>query len=172
MIKNELIDVYDINKNKTGKTKLRYKEPLEPGEYMIGVQAIIINSENKILISQRSAMAPLSPLEWECNGGGLRAGETFLDGIVREIREELGIELEKDKIIYLKTAVNGFVIKEIYVYRKDVSIDELEYPDNEAQNAKWVTIDEFMDMFNNGEIVANVNFNREDYKKALELLNN
>ena len=170
-MKNELVDVYDANKNKTWKTKIRYKDTFEPGEYMMGVQAVIINSNNEILISQRSPYAFLSPLEWECNGGALRAGESSLDGLVREMQEELGITLDKDKAIYLKTAVNGYIIKEIYVYRDDISVDELEYPDNEAQNAKWVTIDEFMKLFNEGVIVANVNFDRTDYKKALELLN-
>ena len=172
MIKDELVDVYDINKNKTGKTKNRYKETFSPGEYMIGVQATIINSNNEILITQRSSRAPVYPLKWECNGGGLRQGETPLDGLVREMREELGIELDRDKIKYLKTAINGHVIKEIYAYKKDLSINELEYPDKEAQNAKWVTIDEFMKLFDEGIIVANVNFDRSDYEKTIELLNN
>ena len=95
----EIVDIYDINKNKTGKTLIRYKEELKPGEYIVGVQAIILNSNNEILISQRSKRAPVLPLKWECNGGAIKSGETSLDGLVREINEELGIKLDKDKAV-------------------------------------------------------------------------
>lgn len=37
-------------------------------------------------------------------------------------------------------------------------------------DAKWVNIDEFVKMFNNDEIVYNVDFNAEDYEKSLILL--
>lgn len=49
----ELIDIYDELKNNTKKVKKRH-EQLEDGEYTLGVQAIIINSDKQILISQRS----------------------------------------------------------------------------------------------------------------------
>lgn len=54
MNSKELVDIYDKNKNKTGKIKVRHKDTLEVGEYVIGIQAIIMNSNNQILISQRS----------------------------------------------------------------------------------------------------------------------
>lgn len=112
------------------------------------------------------------PLKWECNGGALSSGENILDGLVREIYEELGIYLEKDKAIFLKTAKNDNVFKEIFIFKKDFSIDEINFEDGEAQNAKWVTIEEFVKMLEEGEIVYNVNFNKNDYEKCLQLLNN
>lgn len=50
----ELIDIYDEYKNKTGKRIVRH-DHLSQGEYTLGVQAIIINSKEKILISKRSS---------------------------------------------------------------------------------------------------------------------
>ena len=172
MNKEEKVDIYDENKNKTGKVKIRHKDVLEPGEFIIGVQAIIINSKNQILISQRSKNKKVLPLKWECNGGALSSGENILDGLVREIYEELGIYLDKDKAIFLKTAKNNNVFKEIFLFKKDLSIDKINFEDGEAQNAKWVTIDEFVKMFDEGEIVYNVNFDKNDYEKSLQLLNN
>ena len=43
MNNKEEVDIYDENKNKTGRTKIRHKDNLEKGEYIIGVQAIIMS---------------------------------------------------------------------------------------------------------------------------------
>lgn len=166
----EEVDIYDENKNKTGKTKIRHKDTLEKGEYIIGIQAIIINSRKQILISQRSSKKDILPLKWECNGGALLSGEDVIDGIIREIYEELGIKLKKEDAIYLKTAKNSERFKEIYLFKKDINIEDIKFRDDECIDAKWVGIDKFMDMFNNGEIVNNVDFDREDYEKCLHLL--
>lgn len=170
MNNKEVVDIYDENKNKTGKTKIRHKDTLEPGEYIIGIQAIIINSNKQILISQRSESKEKAPLKWECNGGALLSGENVIDGLVREIYEELGISLQKDKAIFLKTAKDNHRFKEIYLFEIDIKIDELKFADGEVIAAKWVNIDEFINMFNNGEIVYNVDFDDNDYSKCLALL--
>lgn len=172
MSRDERVDVYDENKNKTGKTKIRFKDTFEPNEFIIGVQAIILNSQNQILISQRSKNEKVLPLKWECNGGALASGETVLDGLHRELYEELGIHLDTEKAVFLKTALNPNtnIFKEIYLFRQDISLNKIDFKDGEAQNAKWVTIDEFMKMFEEDQIVFNVNFDRADYERALNLL--
>ena len=170
MKNEEIIDIYDENKNKTGKIKIRHKETLKDGEYTIGVQAIIINSNKHILISQRANSKKIEHLKWECNGGALLAGEDVIEGLLREIYEELGIKLQKDKAIFLKTAKNDHNFKEIYLFEQDVEISQLQFKDGEAEAAKWVDINEFMNMFNNGEIVHNVNFDDKDYERCLILL--
>lgn len=172
MNNQERVDIYDENKNKTGKIKIRNKDILESGEYIIGVQAVIMNSERQILISQRSGLKDKLPLKWECNGGALLSGEAIVDGIIREINEELGIKLKKDKAIYLKTVKNNHRFKEIYLFEKDIKIENIKFLDGEVISARWVNIDEFMNMFNNGEIVYNIDFDEKDYKRCLELLDN
>lgn len=44
----DIVDIYNENREKTGKTKVRHRDTLEKGEYIIGVQAIIMNSKNEI----------------------------------------------------------------------------------------------------------------------------
>ena len=171
MSNEEVVDIYDENKNKIGKKKIRHKDKLELGEYIIGIQAIILNSKKQILISQRSELKEKAPLKWECNGGALLSGESVLDGLIREIYEELGIQLNKENAIFLKTAKNAYRFKEIYLFEKDIEIDELKFEDGEVISAKWVTIKEFINMFKSGEIVSNVDFDEKDYIKCLSLLN-
>jgi 8-oxo-dGTP diphosphatase len=57
----------------------------------IGV-AVIWNQSGQILIDKRKVGGALGGL-WEFPGGKIEAGETVADCIVREIREELAIEI-------------------------------------------------------------------------------
>src|SRR5690606_4366309 len=59
---------------------------------MIQVVCAVIIKEDKILIAQRSEKMKL-PLKWEFPGGKLEKGENEEEAIVREIREELNIEI-------------------------------------------------------------------------------
>lgn len=60
---------------------------------MIRVTCAIIEREGKILLAQRSESMAL-PLKWEFPGGKLEAGEDAVTCIRREIREELGLEID------------------------------------------------------------------------------
>lgn len=55
--------------------------------------AIIVNSIGQVLVTQRSAYMPL-PLKWEFPGGKIEDNETAEECLIREIREELNIEIE------------------------------------------------------------------------------
>ena len=57
------------------------------------VVCAIIEDHGRVLAAKRSSSMHL-PLRWEFPGGKLHAGETPEDGIVREIREELGLDVE------------------------------------------------------------------------------
>jgi 8-oxo-dGTP diphosphatase len=55
--------------------------------------AIIINPFDQVLVTQRSINMPL-PLKWEFPGGKIEADETAEACLIREIKEELNIEIE------------------------------------------------------------------------------
>ncbi len=65
----------------------------QPTRKPISVAAALIFRAGKLLITQRPAGAHLGGL-WEFPGGKREEGETFQDCLRREIREELGIEIE------------------------------------------------------------------------------
>lgn len=168
---SELWDIYDINKKKTGRTAVRGEYKFKEGEYHIVVTGIIINTKNEILISKRAAHKKHG-LMWECNGGSILKGETSLDGILRELREELGVQFTKKEAIFLKEIRRDKIppdFKDLWVFKKDIDKKEITFPDGEAVEYKWVTIEEFINMYNQKEVVPTVDFGLEDYKKALEI---
>jgi 8-oxo-dGTP diphosphatase len=59
---------------------------------MIHVTCAIIEKDTQVLCAQRSEQMPL-PLKWEFPGGKVEAGEALEDCIVREIKEELGLDV-------------------------------------------------------------------------------
>ena len=64
-----------------------------PTPHPVEVSAALIFRGGKILITQRHAKSHLGGL-WEFPGGKREPDETFEQCLVREIREELGIEVE------------------------------------------------------------------------------
>lgn len=54
---------------------------------LVVVQAVILDPERGVLLAVRSDLRG-----WELPGGGVEAGETDEQALVRELREELGIE--------------------------------------------------------------------------------
>ena len=166
----DIVDIYNENKEKVGYTKVRYKDTLELGEYIIGVQAIIINSKKEILISKRSENKKAYPSMWECNGGAITTGETSIQSIVREIKEELGIDFREEDAILIKTIKKENQFKDLYLFVKDINVEDIRFQDNEATEVKWVNIDKFIRMYQNNEIVPNVDFGREEYEICLNII--
>lgn len=169
----EIWDIYDENKKKTGKTAIRGVTELKEGEYHRVVEGIILNSKNEILITKRAVHKPY-PFIWECNGGSILVGETSLEGIIRELKEELGIQFSKKDAIFFKEIKRKQVhdIKDLWLFKKDINIEDITFPDKEAIEAKWVTLEQFIEMYNNKEIVQTQNYIIEDYKQILEAKQN
>jgi len=59
---------------------------------MLQVTCALIEQNGRVLCAQRSAAMPL-PLKWEFPGGKREAGETLEQCVIREIREELGLDI-------------------------------------------------------------------------------
>ncbi len=80
-------------------------------EGMTEVTCAIIVEEGQVLITQRSARMP-HPLKWEFPGGKVKAGESPVECIKREISEELGIEVDiKQLLPSVKHAYHTHTVK-------------------------------------------------------------
>ena len=92
-------DLYDENKQKTGEV-IEKGQPIPNGRYYITVVVWMQNSEGKFLI-QRTV--PEKYHMWATTGGHPKSGENSLEGIVTEIKEELGLNVNPDELKLFKT---------------------------------------------------------------------
>lgn len=60
----------------------------------VGVGALIVDPEGKFLLARRGWKAKNEQGKWEFPGGTIEFGDTMSDTIVRELKEELDIEIE------------------------------------------------------------------------------
>jgi 8-oxo-dGTP pyrophosphatase MutT (NUDIX family) len=169
-MKAEPVDIYNENKEKTGKIKMRYQDKLDEGEYALAVKAIIVNSKNQILISKRAFTKEKNPGMWEINGGICLAGESSLQGIIREIKEELGIDLKNEKAILFKEYCKNQIFHDVWAFKLDIEIDKLKFSDREVEEAKWVSIQEYMQMEKEKILTGYKDLNYDVYKELLEIL--
>ena len=156
----ELWDIYDKSKKKTGRVAERDQYQFKEGEYHIVVTGIIMNSKNEILISKRAEHKKFG-LMWECNGGSILSGETSLEGVIRELKEELGLNFSKKEAIFLKEIRRDKIppdFKDLWLFKRDIDLNDISFPDGEAIEARWVTIQEFIEMYENKKIVPTVDF--------------
>ena len=95
----EYLDVYNSNKELVGKTIERHesRDRLKENEYFLFEQAWLINSDGKILLTRRSPTKKYAGF-WEPTSGHVMSGESSLNGIKRELREEIGIDINDNEL--------------------------------------------------------------------------
>ena len=143
----EYFDVLDSNRKKRGYTKIR-GEKLNENEYNVGVEIWIFNN-NKLLLTQRS-LQKSHPLMWEVPGGCSQTPETSVQTLKREIKEEIGVNLNDDfNLLDTQLRKQQF----IDIYTTNQIIKKVTLQKEEVSDYKFVTKDEFNKMINDNEIV-------------------
>lgn len=89
----ELWDIYDRNKEITGRTMKKNDFTMADGDYHLTVLGAIVNSQGEFLLTRRVMSKSYAPGWWEISGGAVMAGETSYKAVVREIREETGLDV-------------------------------------------------------------------------------
>jgi 8-oxo-dGTP diphosphatase len=72
----------------------------------VSQKAIIFNEEGRFLALRRTSSAPSDPNKWDLPGGDLDYGEDAIKGIIREIKEEAGLDVEDLKPFDVESHIN------------------------------------------------------------------
>ncbi len=89
----EMWDIYDENKERTGRTMPKNDWCLKEGEYHLTVLGIVAHTDGRFLITKRVMTKAWAPGWWEVSGGACQAGEDSKDAVLREVREETGLDV-------------------------------------------------------------------------------
>ncbi|MFZ1250116.1 MAG: NUDIX domain-containing protein [Candidatus Microsaccharimonas sp.] len=112
----------------------------------VGVKAIIKNNQGKFLFLRRtqSVSTDSGDRSWDIAGGRINFEESLIEGLKREIREEIGVEIHTEpKIIAAQDIfVQGkeiHIVRLTYLLKEDVEDIHLSHEHDAYQ---WLSTDE------------------------------
>lgn len=122
------------------------------------VYAFIFNKNGDVLLQKRSANKKLWPNLWDITAGGhVLAGEFGEQALIREIKEELNIDVHENEIKYLVGSTSSNVkndmidnhFNECYIITKDLDISNIKLQKEEVSDVKWFSREEILNRINN-----------------------
>ncbi len=158
-------DILNADGEFVGKTALRGKSILKPGEYHLVVHIWILSSRGEFLIQRRSENKKLMPGEWAATGGAAISGEDSYTAANRELYEELGIPSNKETLKKLTRIKRRNSLLDIWFINTDIDIDRLRLQDDEVAEVRWVNRSELKDMITAGKYH---NYGKEYFKTVFE----
>ena len=127
-------------------------------------KGVIITSDNKIIVAERS-----DSYEWDAPGGHVQEGEEAPFAFYREVKEELGLEVQEVKFLdTLETTWKGVSKPSHYFFgRIDYSSDELKG----VIDLQWEVSDYYCDDYEGimKKIAGNATQNLENVMQLLEM---
>lgn len=166
----EMFDVYTRDGEYIGIKEKSICHSAAPECYHKPVWIWIINDNNEILIQKRAKYKKKDPNLWDMSSAGhVLAGETTIEGAIRETLEELGIKttLEEYEFLFEYIFDEFFEIAEVFLLRKNMKITSMQLQENEVSEVKWVNYVKFKKIFYSEEFVKFPNDYRE---KILQIL--
>lgn len=149
----EVWDIYNENREKTEKTHIRGEE-MQEGDFHQVIHVWIMNESGQFLIQRRQPWKKGWSNMWDCSAAGSAlAGETSEMAAIREVKEELGIDLQmvNSEILFTIKFARGF--DDHFLVVQDINIEDLSLQYEEVADAKWATIEEIGDLVQTGEFI-------------------
>lgn len=140
----ELWDIYDSNRLPTGRTEPR--GPLVIGDYHLVVGAWLMDREGHILVSRRHPDRPWGNY-WECTGGAALAGETSRQAVLREVYEELGLELDTGDGILLDSRREDRCFRDTWFFQGNYDFNRLTLQAEEVAEVRIISRAQYERMY-------------------------
>ena len=144
-------DLYNYQLELIGKTYFKGDEI--PNCYFPMVVMIAIQNSNDEFLMQKRVESKGG--DWGVTGGHPKHGETPGQGIITEVKEELGIDISNQKIIEFERGCDGKDCYIMYYAKMDLDIDELNIQLDELSEVRWFSIEKLQQMVDTGELNKN-----------------
>lgn len=143
----EMIDILNPDGSPTGKCAER-QQIHALGLWHRTVHIWIRNQAGELLLQKRSLTKDTHPGLWDIScAGHLSAGDSATEGALREAREELGVQLDREKLRHLFTlkqhwkSPDGCIIeneiKEVFLYTGPVEIADVNFDTGEVSGVMF-----------------------------------
>lgn len=143
----ELWDAYDAHLNVIAGQVLVRGEKIPKGVYHLVSEVIVRHQDGTYLLTQRNPRKNLGGM-WEATAGGSALqGESPLECVKRELREETGILtddfIEVGRVLHQRHQT--YYVN--YLCHTDVDKDSIVLQEGETSAYKWVTAEELRQMY-------------------------
>ncbi len=145
----EYLDIYNEKKEKLNK-KIKRGDKLLDNEHILVAVIFIENSKGKYLIQKTSKE---KGEKYATTGGHVLSGETPKTAIIRETKEELGLDVSNENIIYIGDLLFGIPFGEIYYLKKDLDIAKLKLQQEEVEQVEYLTKTEILKLIETEKMV-------------------
>jgi Isopentenyldiphosphate isomerase len=144
----EFRDIY----NENGEI-VRHRIPkganLGDGEYIRMVEAWLVDDSGRILVQRRSFSCLIYPGYWTLTTGHVQSGEGGEEACIREVKEELGVDVTPDQLILIKRIVRAageHMIWDLFLVRYNTQKRRFKLAPDEVAEVRWLTPDQLRKM--------------------------
>ena len=97
-----------------------------------------------------------------CVGVSAIIGEDSLDAVVREVKEETGIDIDKTNMQFIGTTLRYYPgcpdILDVWIVEDNTPIENVVVQEEEVCNVKWASAEEIRQLYNDKKFEANAFF--------------
>lgn len=156
----ELLDLYDEDRKKLGSTIKRGEKP-KNGYVMLSI-VFIKNSYEKYLIQKTSDE---KGSKYSSTGGHVTHNEDGISTIIRDLKEELGLNIVDDELqnIALAKHPKGPCIINLYLINKDIDINTLKLQTEEVESVMWMSNNEIISLIKEDKFLGSHGYLFEKY---------
>ena len=141
----EYLNLYDKDGNLVNEKGIRGV----PSNYLKGIVIIYIeNSKGEFLIQKTSKSRGSV---FATTGGHVDYGDTFDSTIIKEVKEELGLDISNDLVKEVTSFTYDTDIQKVYYLKKDIDIKDITIKEDEVEYVKWMSIEEIKDLIEKDE---------------------
>ena len=145
----ELLDVYDSLGNKTGRIVERgKKDEIFSEEEHIAVAIIYIENDKGEFLIQKTSKEKGG--HYSSIGGHINQGEDAFSAIIREIKEEIGVDVSNDNIISLGHICVDFPVRFMFYLKKNIKLNDITLQKDEVESISYMSADEIRDIQDKG----------------------
>lgn len=154
---DEYIDILNDDGKLSGKTCLK-SEAHKNGFFHQSAHIWIFDKNKNVLIQKRAADKDTFPNLWDISvAGHISAGELPIDAAIREVEEEVGINITKNQLQYIgtsthkvlhKTDLIDYELHHVYICSLNFKIETLKIQQEEIAKIKMIALNKLISKVN------------------------